>query len=234
MKTFELFFGNLFDRPRITTFRLVAFGRYTHSAISANNTDNVYSNYIDLLDQRLKDVENEMDQVDLGLAIQLSKTGTVDDIVEEFENFMSSAYIDIAYKTKSDPEVLAQFYPRGKSEYNRVRRSDAHIIMNRVHELATTHTSVLEYTLSENLKSYLAKYTAARDTQVQQITNVNMDRSERNTSRPALELMLTEVMHEIARQNPGDLDACKGLVRWNLLFPTSSKGSDDEESTPES
>lgn len=232
MNLIETIFGNLFNRANIFTFRLVAFAHYLLASLTTHNNANVYDNYISLLGQKLGDVEKEMDEIDLTLAVQLAKTGTVDDLVDDFEEYMSNAYVDIVFKTKSTPEALNEFYPRGKSEYNNLLRSEAPIIMQRISDLGKKHQALIGVDMKDRMGSFVTLYDAARDLQVKQMTMVNVNRSEKNAARPALELILTEIVHEIARRHPGDVAACKGYVRWNLLYAPGTRRNTGEDDTP--
>jgi hypothetical protein len=213
----DLLFGNLFNRVNITTFRLLAFAHYHLAALYTQNQNGINDDAILKLSQQIQEVQNGMDEFDYNLAIQLSKTGTVDGIVEEFERFMSVAYVDLAYQTKSHIEVLQQFYPRGKSEFNKISRTDAELFMNRVHEIATMHATLLEPELHDQLCGFKARFEAARELQMEQIGTVESKRSKRNAARPGLETMLTEMVREIGRRYPCDIHKGKSYFNWSLL-----------------
>lgn len=233
MKLLETLFGNLFDRANIATFRLVAFAHYLLAALTSHNDKKDLDNYIQQLTDKLNAVEGEMDQIVLGISIQLSKTGTVDDVVDDFEAFMIDSYVDINYKTKSIPQAAEQFYPHGKNEFHHLDRSNTHAIMKTVSEHAKTYTALLGKDLTDQLTGFITKYDAAREAQLKQMSIVTVDRGDKNTARPVLELMLTEIVHEIARRHPGDVAACKGYMRWNLLYaPGSKRDTGEDEPTP--
>lgn len=223
MKTIEILFGNLFNRTQILTFRLVAFARFTLAYLITSNRPPLNDDYIAKLTDALTAVEAEVEEVDLALATQLSKTGTLIDVIESFENTMSTVYVDIAYLTREQPEVLALFYPRGRTEYNRITRAEAPVLMARVHELAQEHAVLLKPDLVTRLSGFEATFDAVREAQLAHMSRVSTNRSERNTARPNLELVLTELIHEIARRHPGDINACKAYVRWNLLYAPSAR-----------
>jgi hypothetical protein len=227
MTNFELFFGNLFDRKDIATFRLLAFAHFLLAALISNNKNNENDSYIAKLTADIAAMEAGMSKQEVALAKQFSKTGTVDDVVDDFETYMHSAYVDIAFNTKSNPEAIEQFYPRGKSEYNNVSRSDAPIIMKRVSDLAETHSALIGKDLKAKLQSFVTTYATARETQLELITEVSEHRNEKNEARTPLELLLMEVMHEIARRHPGDTATAATYVRLGMLYPPEKKKKEE-------
>jgi hypothetical protein len=218
MTLLETLFGNLFNRRDIMLFRLLAFARFLLGALTANNPKKDWDDYILKLTDLLTPIEKDLDSADLELAIQLSKTGTVDDVVDDFEHYMSNIYVDVAYKSKTSPETLEEIYPRGRSEYHSPSRTDAPVLMQRVADLGKKHEAVIGKDIADGMGSFKPKYDAARNVQQQQMSMVKTSRGHEHSGRPALELMLTEIIHEIARRHPGDVDACKAYVRWNLLY----------------
>lgn len=217
----ELLFGNLFNRANITTVRLLAFAHYHFAALKTHNINGINDDAILRLGERIKEVETGMSELDVNLSIQLSMTNTVDGIVQEFERFMSNAYVDLAYQTKSNKEVIHLFYPRGKSEYNKLSRLDAETIMNRIHEFAEEYAALLDPELKDQLSSFKTRYAAARDLQIKQIETVEGKRSKKNTARPGLEKMMTELVREIGHRHPCDVDTCKAYFNWSLLHTPS-------------
>lgn len=229
MNKLEVLFGNLFDRTQIMTFRLVAFARFSLNYLITNNQGQVNDLYIDKLTTALTNVESEMDEVDLTLATQLVRTGTVDEVVSSFETTMSAAHVDISYLTRSQPDVIKLFYPRGKSEYNNITRAEAPVLMGRVKTLAQEHAALLTPTLVASLTSFEALYTNARNAQLGQMSRVATNRSQRNEGRPLLELTLTELVREVGRRHPGDVNACKAYFRWHVLYAPNTSGDEETE-----
>lgn len=222
----QMLFGNIFDDERITPINLESFSDDVLAKLTKNNIGNVFNPVLIPLKAAQKPFRDEIGEVDTTFNQQLGKTQTVDEFILEFTQYMRDNYINIAAKLGGDKTpAFLEFYPKGKTEYNKISKTRMPTVMDRLEASATAYATVLGAPITPQLKGFQKQWDLVRGNQRQQISAVETNRIERSKARRELELSLLKVIHFVADKYPGDVEQCMVFFNFNLLFSVRrSKG----------
>jgi hypothetical protein len=217
--TADTFFSNFFDNPKITDFRFRNFMRDTRSRFLAANADNSRQPAIDLIDTVLPDLDRELGEVEATGNLGMGKTMNTDSVLLHFSHAMSeeAPFIQRALKNE-EPGAYLEFYPNGLSEYNRITKEDAPMLLKRVNLAAVKYAIQLGKTLSDELAAFEQQYHDAREAQTGNTGALAQNRGERSAARKAAEPVMLGIMHDTGRQHPGDVAAGERFYDLSLLY----------------
>ena len=171
---------------------------------------------------------SELGQVDTTLNVQVGKTATVDSFIKDFKTYIKANYMRIAVALGDDKTpAFREFYPDGKSEYNKITKTKIPTVMERLRVAALAHSAALGATISGELQAFQTQWTTLRESQLQQKSAVKTNRSDRTTARKEVEINLLKTIHFIANKFPGDVLKCKTFFDFNLLFGARHKSLED-------
>jgi hypothetical protein len=215
----ERLFHNFFDNIKIIPERLSNFAQDTLNNLIANNAGGEYTALIATLQPLVSNFKGEIGQVDTSRNIQKGATLTVDEIMVNFKDSMSSEEPFIARALGGiDTAPYLEFYPAGIDEYSRANKTNMPVLTKRVNVAATAHSAALGPVLTATLQAFAPGFNNARDQQQKQKGAVENNRNERSVNRRALELGLLATAFAIGFKFPGDVKQCLKFFRFNLLF----------------
>lgn len=231
----KMLFGNIFDDRNIAPKYLERFADDHLAKLIKNNTGTTYTAQITAITNALGLFKTELGDVDTSKNTLVGKTITVDSFIAAFVQYMKDNYIAIAAKLGGDKTpAFIEFYPKGKTEYNRVTKTQLPTIMQRLTTAATNNTAALGATIVGQLQAFQTQYTTLRKTQLEGKATLKTNRQERSGTRIALELALLGSIHSIAQKFPGDVDKAMVFFNFSLLFGVKhSKGNEVGGGTPE-
>lgn len=215
----EKLFNNFFDDKNITPTRLTAFGNDCLNRLTSANGDGDYTTLINLLTDPLTDLNSELGDVDVALAVQKGTTLTNNQVMEQFGKTMSIEEPFIARAVGGKGTALyLQFYPKGISEYTSAIKTTMPTLTNRVNVAANANAAALGPALTATLTSFEEAWKESRDTQQQQKGTLGNNRVDRSDARGSAEIALLTVVHSIAAKFPGNVVQCNSFFNFNLLF----------------
>lgn len=225
--TVETFFNNFFKDPKITDFRMRNFMRTTRARFVADNADGKWTATIAAIDAVLGPLDKELGEVDESGNVGKGKTATTDSVLALFSHAMSEEAPFIKRALKNAPGAYEEFYPHGKSEYNRISKEDAPTLLKRVNTAAVKYATELGKTLSDELAGFEKQYNDARDAQTGNTGALVQNRVERSAARKASEPAMLSIMHDVGRRYPGNVETARQFFDLALLYPPV-KGHDTE------
>lgn len=224
----EMLFGNIFDDNRITPNYLGRCADDTVAKLIQNNGANEYDTVLNPLQASMIPFRSELGQVDTTLNVQVGKTATVDSFIADFKTYMKANYMTIAVALGNDKTPsFKEFYPTGKSEYNKITKTRMPTVMERLRVAAINNQAAIGATISGELQTFQTQWTTLRESQLQQKSAVKTNRSDRTTARKDVEIALLQTIHFIANKFPGDVLKCKTFFDFNLLFGARHKSLED-------
>ncbi len=106
----------------------------------------------------------------------IDKTGDTDEldvILDAFEDFVTDElFKDVSYHFAKEPAVIHEAFPNGKSEYHKITRINAPILLQRIADFCEKHTAKLDAGRDIISKQFLDNYTAQRENQLESKTTV--------------------------------------------------------------
>ena len=226
----KMLFGNIFDDERITPNYVARFADDVIAKLTENNATNAYNTVLLPLSTAVTPFRRELGEVDTTLNVQVGKTLTVDTFIATFKIFMNTKYISIAAALDGDKTpAFLEFYPNGKTEYNRVTKTKMPTIMERLRVAARKYDARLGAPLSNDLQALQSTWDSLRTSQLQEKAALKTNRADRSVARIAVEMALLKTIHFIADKFPGDVARCKSFFDFNLLFGARHMSLEDPE-----
>ncbi len=224
----QMLFGNIFDEKRITPNYIARFAEDTQAKLTKNNENNEYDAVLIPLTAAIVPLRKELGEVDTTINVQVGKTSTVDGFIVAFKGYMNDKYIPIAAALNGvkTPEFM-EFYPKGKSEYTQVTKTQMPTIMERLKVTAAKYEVQIGAVISTDLQTFQTKWQQLRGQQLEEKAAVKTNRTDRSVARRAVELELLNTIHFIASKFPGDVARCQNFFDFNLLFGARHKSLED-------
>ncbi|WP_432670219.1 hypothetical protein [Flavobacterium sp. SM2513] len=220
----RMLFGNIFDDVKITPNYIARFADDTQAKLTENNQNNEYDAVLKPLTEAIFPLRNELGEVDTTLNVQVGKTSTVDGFIVVFKGYMNDKYIPIAAALNGEktPEFM-EFYPKGKSEYTQVTKTQMPTLMGRLKVTAAKYETQIGAKISGELQAFQSQWEDVRNKQLQEKAAVKTNRTDRSVARRAVELELLKTIHFIGAKFPGDVARCQSFFDFNLLFGARHK-----------
>ena len=226
----KMLFGNIFDDVKITPNYLARFTDDVIAKLIQFNTHGDLEELVLPLQETIIPLRAELGQIDSSFNSQMGKTSTVDAFITAFKGYMKENYVFIAVALGGDktPEFM-EFYPRGKSEYSNITKTQMETVMDRLKIGAETYETQLGPAISSQLQNFQNNWAVLRGVQLQQKAAVKINRNERSDARRNVEMNLLRTMHAIALKFPGDVVKCKMFFDFHLLFGVHHNSPVEEE-----
>ena len=222
MISVEKLFANLFDKPNMSRKHLLSFATDFLKRLTNANKLHLYDAWIAFLTPLVAAFEAEVSNEDLATNLRGIKTKSVDTMSDVFSSTLSNLDGVIMRSLGGpDSEGYLEFYPKGKSEYNKPSREDIPTLVNRINALTAKYTIKLGDEVSSELLAIGINLRMARSAQVTVKVEVDQTRTLLKNNRLNLELGLTKTLHNICALYPGDIATCKGLVNFGLLYSST-------------
>lgn len=164
----KMLFGNIFDDRNITPKYLERFAEDHLAKLNKNNSGNVFNSIIGNINTAFSPFKTELGDVDTSLNTLEGKTMTVDAFIKTFTGYMKENYIAIAAKLGGDKTpAFIEFYPKGKTEYTQITKTQMPTVMSRLNTAATANATALGTTIAAQLQAFGTQWTALRKTQLE-------------------------------------------------------------------
>jgi hypothetical protein len=224
----KMLFGNIFDDVKITPNYIARFADDTVAKLTKNNESNEYDAVLNPLTAAIVPLRKELGEVDTTFNVQVGKTSTVDGFIVAFKGYMNDKYIHIAAALNGEktPE-FKEFYPKGKSEYTQVTKTQMPTVMERLKVTAAKYEVRIGAVIATELQMFQTKWKELRGQQLEEKAAVKTNRTDRSVARRAVELELLKTIHFIGAKFPGDVARCKSFFDFNLLFGARHKSLED-------
>lgn len=167
------FLENPLELNRLGNERYRKFVNTTINFLKANNATGALTDFITLLENSFNPFEKWLNDQDVATSTRTGKTGSVDTILNDFEEFMDEVWDEVNYKfAKKQPEVFIICFPNGKSEYNKITRTNAPLLIKRVADFCKANSANLPAPMVAEAAEFDISYNEKRDEQQEEIGGV--------------------------------------------------------------
>lgn len=199
----------------------------THLAAlqSANNISAIapLANGLSLLIEPYKQWLSTQDQSTID---RTGDTDELDIILDAFEDFVTDElFKDVSYHFAKEPAIIHEAYPNGKSEYNKITRINAPILLQRISDFCAKHKAKLDAGRDTTSKQFLDNYTAQRATQLDSKTTVQHGSDTGVTLREAIADYMFDVLLNLLLIHKTDREAVLNYYDESIVSRSAKKAA---------
>ncbi len=200
MLNLKVFFKNHFDTNAISDANLRKFAETHIACIYANNTNGQYNQMLQDTQRAFDVFSNAINQEDIVFSQQQGNTIRVDDIIEQFKQYIRKKEGLVRSEYGIDSPEYQEFFPLGLTEYSQISKTNAEMLIQRVADAASNYANSLGNNFAQSLNGYLTSYRTARANQLQKIGTVSVRKTETASARTTLERQLMRNILNLAAE----------------------------------
>ncbi len=198
------YFRILFLSSKISRERLKDFTESHILNLTAHNPGGIFTAILTAVTTAYNNYYGDLSSEAVNLAVQEGKTIAMNESRVALEKQLSDNEKLVAYTYRNDKNTYEEFYPLGITEYNQADLGTFDTITERYKTVLASHAGDFTAGFVTDYNTARATFKTNRDAQVTAIGNVTNERSDMNTTRPALAQQLTTNLLTIALQYLGD------------------------------
>jgi hypothetical protein len=198
------YFSILFMSPKISRERLKDFTESHIARLTANNPAGVFTTILTNITTAYNSYFGDLSSESVNLAVQEGKTIAMNESRIALEKNITENEKLIAYTYRNNAPFYEEFYPLGLTEYQNADLPTLETISNRYLTVLTNHAADFPATFLGAYALVQNTFVANRAAQTTAKGNVDAERSDLATTRPALALQLTTNLLTIALHYVGD------------------------------
>jgi hypothetical protein len=198
------YFRIMFLSVRISRERLKDFTESHIARLTANNPGGIFTTILTNITNDYNSYFGDLSSESVNLAVQEGKTIAMQASRTALEKNLNDNEKLIAYTYRNNPEIYEEFYPLGLQEYYDCDLPTLETISNRYLTVLTNHAADFTPAFVSAYGTVQATFVANRAAQTTAKGNVDAERSDLATSRPALALQLTKNLLTISLEYVGD------------------------------
>jgi hypothetical protein len=210
-------FENQFDSPAISRQELRMFTEDHLKKLAVQNTANQYDAMLTNTQAAYTAYFGDIADADTAVSIRQSRTKSMNNVMEAFKSEVVNRRKLIIFILKEDSPEFLEFFPGGAKEYSDASLENVETLMNRIVTASTTHQAKLGAETAAVFGTLLTQFQAARGAQLLQKGTVNGVSGKAENSRFALQMLLSENVLVIARNNLGKPEMAKLFFEERLL-----------------
>ncbi len=223
MEKFNAFFANPFEDLRITDLRLKNFTDDHIQKMTAANTGTRFTTYISATQTALAAFVLTLVGEESHVAARMSRTENVTAILKQFKKLVRTKEPVIRAAFESQPTIITEFFPNGKTEYGRATVGNASILMERLVGVITARAAALPTGFVTQFNDIKTQFNTARTEQQDEKGHVSNVKAISSAERTNLVKQLYKNLVNIAAiciANPAEGAA---LFDDSLLYGRHSK-----------
>jgi hypothetical protein len=139
---YRFYWNNAISRPR-----LLNHARAHRAYLAGHNPGGIYDAYLVILDAEILAFANAIGGKQTDVSLQLGKTSLTNVSVKAFGDKVHEQYPNIVYIFRETPEVVLEFFPHGKSEFDHIAMENAQVLMTFFNEAVARHSSSFDSTI---------------------------------------------------------------------------------------
>ncbi len=221
--------GNLFDvGERASDLHTKNFSSDMIIKITNRNTQGQYDVPLNLLEARYTAFYGEITNKDIKLALQQSRTRSVDIQIANFKKKLPYISGVIGNAFPENEGIYQEFFPHGVTEYSNANKTTIEVLLTRLKTGVTTHSGQLTPAFVTEVSGFLLSYNTARGVQLQLKDDVHSAVLTKAQQRENLEKEMTKFLHTLAIEFIDTPEVGRAFYNQNLLNPThrNPKGGD--------
>ncbi len=134
----------------------------THlQCIKALNTNDKFKEMIAALKPKYESLKKWYKKVLEAQAVKKEKPKTSAEVLDSFQSFVKKLHKQVNYFFKDKPEVMQEFFPNGKNEYEKLKKNNAEIVLTRLAETCTKYAADLDEDTATKATNILQEYRTA-------------------------------------------------------------------------
>lgn len=211
------YFRILFLSTKISNDRLKSFAEDHIQRLTANNPGGIFTAILTAITTAYNNFSGDVAGGSVNLAVQEGKTIAMDESRKNLEKNISDNEALIKYTYRDRLDVYEEFYPQGITEYTRADLATFETITTRYRTVLESHEPDFPPTFLDDFRELHDAFLANRAAQLTAKSNVASERSDINTTRPALATQLTKNLLTIALQYTGNESKCEVYFDQTIL-----------------
>jgi len=227
---FKTFFKNHFDTKEISddTFRLFSQDGLVRLA---NDTSGLYITILADTTTAHQNFFGKIVDEATRFAIQQARTMTMDTTWNLFISTIQRKEGTIRSEFGKDSAKYQEFFPLGLTEYNQTNLGNIETLMNRFINACNNNTAQLPVNFVDQFITIRNDFVAARNLQLDAISEVDNLRNDTAANRDALEVQWMKNLLIVASNNVGHPERLRRFFNQTILGNVESGGNDIFRST---
>ncbi|TCZ75008.1 hypothetical protein [Flaviaesturariibacter aridisoli] len=212
-------FGNFFNDPKISNYRMLLFGEDAYSSLKEFLADMAAGIELPLATYR-----DLLGGVITARAVLKGRTVSVDDYSDAFLSTIRRTEDSLGVHNirKGHPTYL-EFFPQGLDGYNDINRGSAHALMQLAAAAASKHPDLLTTELAAELAAFPEGWLRVRGAQQVQAGSADDKAASVRAARRVLETALCKALHEVGARYPADAATAGSFFSFDLLYAAERK-----------
>ncbi len=202
------YFRILFLSAKISRERLKDFTEHHILSLTAHNPGGIFTAILTAVTTAYNNYYGDLSSEMVNLAVQEGTTIAMNESRVTLEKQLSDNEKLVAYTYRNDRNTYEEFYPLGLTEYQNADLGTFDTITERYKTVLGNHAADFTAGFVSDYNTASATFKSNRDAQVTAMSNVTNERSDMNTTRPALAKQLTINLLTIGLQYVGDESKC--------------------------
>jgi hypothetical protein len=232
MINLDKLFGNLFDSgTQASELHLKNFVQDLMIRIAHYNTGGQYDSMLNAIEAVYTLFFGEITNKDVKLALQQSRTRSVDIVMENFKKDIKIIYKTVTLKYALTDPPYQEVFPYGATEYHEINKTTADTLFTRLETFAGNHAGEFDAAFITKLKGYITSFNAARGIQLAAKEDVTGAVLTKSNARIKLEKAVSVCLHQVAIEFIDDPKQGRAFFNQRLLFPShhNPQGGTEED-----
>jgi hypothetical protein len=232
MINLDKIFGNLFESgTQASELHLKNYIQDLLVRFAHYNTGGQYDVPINDIEAAYTSFFGEITNKDIKLALQQSRTRSVDIMLGNFAKDITKIYKTVSLKFAPGEPQFEEIFPHGATEYHEINKTNAETLFTRLKAFATAHAADFEAAFITMLQGYITAYNSARGVQLAAKEDVTGAVLTKSATRINLEKIVTINLLKLAIEYIDNPEQGRAFYNQRLLFPThhNPQGGGDSE-----
>jgi len=222
---FKVFFKNHFDTKEISDDTLRLFSEDELVRL-ANDTSGLYITILNDTTIAYQNFFGKIVDEATRFAIQQARTMAMDNAWNLFVSTIQRKEGTIRSEFGKDSPTYQEFFPLGLNEYNETNLGNIETLMSRFINACNNNTAQLPANFVDQFITLRNDFVAARDLQLDAISDVANLKNDTGNNRDVLEIQLMKNLLIVASNNIGHPERLKRFFNQTILGNVESGGND--------
>ena len=210
-------FKNPFSAAHITHPKIFKFGEDHIQRLNANNVAADLADTITATTNLFDDFAAALSVEDKSFIRQQALTQTMNQTLVDFKNEIRREEGLVRSILGANSPAYKEFFPRGITEYNTAKLSNAEVLMSRFVATATDYVATLGQPFVDKFTQLQTTFVDARKAQLQQFGEVAEAKSATREKRQVLETQLVQNIYTLGMKYPANPDRGKDFFDMSIL-----------------
>jgi len=207
-------------------FGLLAQGHinYLKAQNTVGNNIGAYTAMIALVEPPYNLYRKWLGDQEITLTTKKGKTITVNSVLLEFGGFVTNLYDEVFAWKRKKPVAYNALFPKGKEEYNRITKTEAETLMQRLSDACKNEVDLKQEFKDKSLE-LLNDYVSVRNAQLKKLGEVKDGSTDGEALRLELATSMYLVLLDLIKINVKDREKVKSFYDAQFINPKPVKKS---------